>query len=282
MSVRPSYARFYASKWRSGTLMLSLEEEGLYIRVSAFQMECGQPLPADWKEGAKLLCVQPLKYRKTVDALLVKGKLIATADGIICERAMMEFRRAQKGIDGEKQNPPTNPHTNRDTYPDTNPGTMGVEAENDESNQGHFGNRREEKEKKEDSHTASVEQEPALAAAAKYDHLENQLREACNGALANPAVAQGLFDLSAPLGWIKNGCDLEADILPTLRAIGKRDHGKGISSWQYFSRPVAAAKARREQGLPPVSAGEVAHSAPAKISPARAVLEARKAREVHA
>jgi hypothetical protein len=160
MSVRPSYARFYASKWRSGTLMLTLEEEGLYIRVSAFQMECGQPVPLDWKEGARLLCVQPLKYRKISDALIAKGKLIRTADGLICERAMMEFRRASKGVEGGKSDPPTNPHTNPDTNPDTNPVSMGVEAEIIEENQTQNLNRREEEEKKENTyHQASVEQD---------------------------------------------------------------------------------------------------------------------------
>lgn len=152
-ALRPSYARFYASKWRSGTLMLTLEEEGLYIRVSAFQMECGQPIPLDWKAGARLLCVQPLKYRKTIDALIAKRKLITTPDGVICERAMHEFKRASRGVVGEKPNPPTNPDTNPHTYPDTNPVSMGVEAEKDERNQTDFRNRREEEEKKEDTPT---------------------------------------------------------------------------------------------------------------------------------
>jgi uncharacterized protein YdaU (DUF1376 family) len=278
MTLRPSYTRFYASKWRSGTLMLSLEEEGLYIRVSAFQMECGQPLPVDWKEGARLLCVQPLKYRKTIDALVSKGLIVSTAEGLVCERAMLEFRRASKSVEGEKQDPPTNPRTNRDTYPDTNRDTMGVEAENEEQNQGQNHKRREEGENKE-SHTDSVVPEAAKGCAAKidFDELENKLREACNGALANPAVAQGLFDLSIPIMWLNQGCDLEQDVIPTLRGIGKREHGKGIGSWSYFTRPVTEAKKRREAGLPDVT---VASPAAPRISAARAVLEARKAREV--
>lgn len=147
MSLRPSYTRFYASKWRSGTLMLSLEEEGLYIRVSAFQMECGQPLPDDWKEGARLLCVQPLKYRKTIDSLIAKGLIVSTPEGLICKRAMLEFRRASKSVVGEKKDPPTNPGTNRGTYPDTNRDSTGVEAKNEQQNQTQIDNRREEKEK---------------------------------------------------------------------------------------------------------------------------------------
>lgn len=159
MTLRPSYTRFYASKWRSGTLMLTLEEEGLYIRFSAYQMECGHPVPHDWKEGARLLCVQPLKYRKNIDALIARGLVISTPEGLICERAMLEFKRASKSVEGDKQDPPTNPGTNRDTYPDTNLGTMVVEAENTESKQCENHKRREEEEKKEESHHASVEQD---------------------------------------------------------------------------------------------------------------------------
>lgn len=85
-----------------------------------------------------------------------------------------------------------------------------------------------------------------------YDLLESQLVKACNGALANPANAQGLLDLSTPIMWLKSGADLEADILPTLRAIGKRDHGKGISHWNYFTKAVSQATARRARGLPEV------------------------------
>ena len=164
MSIRPVYARFYASTWRSGTLMLSLEEEGLYIRVSAYQMECGQPVPSDWKAGARLLCVQPLKYRKTVDSLIAKGKLTQTPDGIICERAMQEFQNASSGVRTPQTNPDTNPHTN----PVTNPGSIGVEAKKDQQNQDQFPIRREEKEKKEISPRAGPDSNPAGGRAEIY------------------------------------------------------------------------------------------------------------------
>lgn len=154
MSVRPAYTRFYSSNWRSGTLNLSLEEEGLYIRVSAFQMECGQPIPTDWKEGARLLNVQPLKYRKVIDSLIAKGKLIEKQEGIVCERAIAEYWQAFKSVKGSAPNPPTNPDTYPHTYPHTNPDTypvsMGVEAEKEQINQGDFRKRREEKKERED------------------------------------------------------------------------------------------------------------------------------------
>jgi uncharacterized protein YdaU (DUF1376 family) len=112
--------------------------------------------------------------------------------------------------------------------------------------------------------TTSVVPEAARGCAAKIDldELEGKLRGACNGALANPAVAQGLFDLSIPLMWLNQGCDLDLDVLPTLRGIGKREHGKNIGSWGYFTKPVTEAKRRRESGLPAVDVPKPAEQKP--------------------
>jgi len=82
--------------------------------------------------------------------------------------------------------------------------------------------------------------------------LEHNLLEACNGALDNPANCSGLLNLSIPQMWIDQGADLEKDVLPALRAVGKRAHGKRINTWNYFTRAVAEAKAAREAGLPAV------------------------------
>jgi hypothetical protein len=261
MTLRPSYTRFYASKWRSGTLMLTLEEEGLYIRISAFQMECGQPVPLDWKDGARLLCVQPLKYRKTVDSLIAKGKIIKTESGLICERAMAEFTLASRSVETDKSDPPTNP----DTYPHTNPatywGSMGVEAKKDHSFQGQNRKRREEK-KERTKQAAAPTLEPAREASGaalpklNLDDLSDRLTAACNGALDNPVNCLGLLNLATPQMWISQGCDLELDVIPTLQAAGKKYHGKRIRDWNYFTGMIAEAKAKRTAGLPSVATSE--------------------------
>lgn len=274
MSIRPSYTRFYASKWRSGTLMLSLEEEGLYIRISAFQMECGQPLPQDWKEGARLLCVQPLKYRKTIDALLAKGLVVSTPEGIVCERAILEFKRASKSVEGDKSDPPTYPHTNPDTYPVTNPASMGVEAENDEQKQDQNHKRREEEEKTEIITSVA----PRTAALPSDGDLSDRLIKACNGALDNPVNCMGLLSVATPVMWLKQGCDLELDVIPTLTAAGKKHHGKRIRSWSYFTPMVAEAKANREAGLPAVGSAKPAEKPPIDAEAAEAKVRDMKRR----
>lgn len=79
----------------------------------------------------------------------------------------------------------------------------------------------------------------------QHDDLCNKLLAACNG-----ATSQMLgMNLSLPLMWIEQGCDLERDILPTVRALS---HGKKIKSWKYFSDAVNEARAVRLAGLPPV------------------------------
>lgn len=265
-ALRPSYARFYASKWRSGTLMLTLEEEGLYIRVSAYQMECGQPIPKDWKEGARLLCVQPLKYRKTVDALIAKGKLVSTPEGIICQRAIDEFKRASKGVDGDKSNPPTNPDTYPDTNPVCNPVSMGVEAKIDQQNQTDFPKRREEEEKKEDNHKpASVEQDAAGVLAclngARFEMIET---------LAH-WVSPYSPDRQTAKGWLESTCGIYGG--ETVKSAYAELKAK-IAQGDVIARPIPllnsiCRRIETERKAPSVSAQ--------KPSAMRAYLESQKA-----
>jgi hypothetical protein len=81
------------------------------------------------------------------------------------------------------------------------------------------------------------------------DKLNEQLLEACNGALADPVNCQGLISLAIPQMWLAEGCDLKMDILPTLKAVGSKAHGKRIQSWNYFTKAVGDAKRARDKGL---------------------------------
>jgi hypothetical protein len=90
----------------------------------------------------------------------------------------------------------------------------------------------------------------AVAAALDLDELQEKLLGACNGALANPVNSMGLLNLAIPQMWMAEGSDLELDILPTLRAMGQRYHGKRIASWAYFTPAVADTTARRKAGMP--------------------------------
>jgi hypothetical protein len=101
---------------------------------------------------------------------------------------------------------------------------------------------------------SSVAAREVAAAPLKVDlgRLAEQVTAACNGSLASQAIAPGLASMSIPLMWIEHGADLDRDVLPALTVAGKKYHGKGIRSWDYFTPMVAEAKAKREKGLPAV------------------------------
>ena len=84
-----------------------------------------------------------------------------------------------------------------------------------------------------------------------YEVLTNTLLEACNGSLVDPVNCQGLLNLSTPLMWLREGCDLNADIIPALRGMGRAAHGRRITTWNYFTNGIRKARDTRICGLPP-------------------------------
>ena len=85
----------------------------------------------------------------------------------------------------------------------------------------------------------------------EYQALTDKLLEACNGSLDNPANCQGLLNLATPLMWLREGCDLDADIIPALRGMGTAAHGRRITTWNYFTNGIRRARDTRVCGLPP-------------------------------
>lgn len=70
------------------------------------------------------------------------------------------------------------------------------------------------------------------------------------GGQALNRTSTGLMVLSRPIAWLEEGCDMEADILPAIRAAGARASPQSIRSWKYFDQAVADAKARRLAPMP--------------------------------
>jgi uncharacterized protein YdaU (DUF1376 family) len=91
--VSMMYAKFFPSDWRTGCLTLTLEEEGLYIRVCAYMYDTGKPLPDKDREASQLLRVQVQKYEKVMKSLIAKGKMIRAQGFIINERVQEEWHR---------------------------------------------------------------------------------------------------------------------------------------------------------------------------------------------
>lgn len=70
------------------------------------------------------------------------------------------------------------------------------------------------------------------------------------GGQALNRTSTGLMVLSRPIAWLEEGCDMEADILPAIRAASARASPQSIRSWKYFDQAVADAKARRLAPMP--------------------------------
>jgi hypothetical protein len=78
-------------------------------------------------------------------------------------------------------------------------------------------------------------------------------------AIADPASHAGLLHSGQIQTWLESGADPHRDIIETVRVKlaylhrqGKRRH---VKSWDFFTQPIAEAKARRERGLPTIALG---------------------------
>lgn len=78
----------------------------------------------------------------------------------------------------------------------------------------------------------------------------------------------GLLSISEPINWTVAGCDIDADILPTLRSMAAR--GKVPRSWSYCTNAVFEARDRR---LAPAPAVQPQHRQAAPPSKPRTVAE---------
>jgi len=81
-----------------------------------------------------------------------------------------------------------------------------------------------------------------------YRELAPRLFEAGGAALNRTAAS--LEVMSEPRGWLAQGCDLEEDILPAIRAVAARTTAGRVSAWRYFASAVAEARDKRLKPLP--------------------------------
>lgn len=108
------------------------------------------------------------------------------------------------------------------------------------------------------------------------DKLERVLREAAGTALNEAST--GLMILSDPLRWLGSGCDLDLDVVPTLRAVARRTSPGAVRVWNYYSKAVFETRDRRNAASPSpvIDIGRKGRSHEQE-SPTRAAI--RRARE---
>jgi uncharacterized protein YdaU (DUF1376 family) len=268
-----TYVKFYPADFLTGTMHLSLEQRGAYITALCVMYDRMSGFPYDEKEGASLLRVDKRVYRRVRDDLLADGKFYRDGDVIRNRRVEDEIRTyiaeyLRRSVAAKEREAKRKLHRASGelvpnlapTLPELRPEVSKKCAELDAKNitktkdptpqADHIPEARSQKPEARKEEVAAAVPRTAALPRSNLKALQDQLLEACNGALDNPVNCVGLLNLSIPEMWIDQGADLERDILPTLRAIGQRDHGKRIRTWAYFTNAVAQAKATRQAGMP--------------------------------
>ncbi|MEL6364287.1 MAG: hypothetical protein AAFR11_05555 [Pseudomonadota bacterium] len=72
-----------------------------------------------------------------------------------------------------------------------------------------------------------------------------RMMEAGGKAIADPARSPRIVVTTEPDAWLRNGFDLELDILPTIQRLAAGRPPQSIQNWRYFTDAIAEANADR-------------------------------------
>ncbi len=101
---KPRRTDFYADDWLAGTMDLTLEEEGGYIRICALIYSKGGPIPDNDRWLAGMCRVSTRRWRKLRHSLIGKGK-ITVMDGLIHQqRCEFELNRMAERSQKQAEN----------------------------------------------------------------------------------------------------------------------------------------------------------------------------------
>lgn len=250
---------FDADGWISSTAGLTFEERGFYIQVLAFQWSRGGPLPADLLPI--MLGCDPRTARRLTSALVSKHRLSTGPQGVSSDRLDAHLQAKS-----DETSPEVEAKSGESPAKVAEKSDRSAPKNSMKSTRG-----RAEKEslrgsKIEGNTTPSpiedvAAREPAKPARMGGDSwsvtdLYNRLVEAAGDALC--PISINLQMVAEPRGWLNQGCDLDADILPAIAALSAKAPARSIRSWSYYARAVSEARARRERGLPAVKVDSAA------------------------
>lgn len=262
--VQFRFVDLHIGDWIGGTLGMGCEIEGAYIRFLIRLYQHGKPLVDDDREMSARMGLSLRVWKRLREALVASGKIVVRAGCLTNKR--FECERLKRAVQLRKQAEAARSRWQKEK--NSEEVSQEFAGSLDETSAKISGNSAAKtKEINDLSHsqpmppipyTHSHTQKTTPRACAKMTHEEaetfrNRLLDAANGAMANPASCPGLLSLADPIRWIQQGCDLEVDIIPTLRARGHSASPNSIRSWSYFTQAVVNAKAARERPLPQAS-----------------------------
>lgn len=234
MSSKPWYKR-YGADFIAGTLGMTLEEKGAYSIILDLIYDRDGGIPDEPRYIAGVCGCSVRKWNGLRARLIELGKIQCKAGIITNLRADKELQNRAKNARTEEIKPPKQEDYNAENAGDSN-------ENNDLENH-----------KAPHSQKSEVRDQITTTTTARpdYDDLATRLFEA-GGAALNQTTTQ-LTQLNTPLSWLSEGCDLELDIVQTIRRLCEKKPPNSVSTWRYFTPAIAQAKADRETPLPEVS-----------------------------
>jgi Protein of unknown function (DUF1376) len=256
----PWYRR-YVSDWRAGTRGMSLELKGFYSEILDAQWDLQGQLPFDEKMIAMACDCNPRSVRKLLPQLIGLGKIIKTATGYynprmmkdilgvetlpvggefdgVCDPIRNEFEPNSNPIRSEfaSKVPKSSMFSTREVLPLPEPLPTVVASATDVVAA---------------SETASPRPKLELVTA-EMTHRQ-QVGAACRRAAGQAMKMNSLadHDLSAIMGCIERGADLDRDVLPTIHRLAENRSPGSVTTWKYFSAAIEQAK--QDRLTPPVS-----------------------------
>lgn len=228
------HVAFYPSDWLAGTRGLSDAETGVYITLICRMYEMAGPIERDDNRLARLCGAKSKQsFVKSLKYLISEGKIIEQDGELFNERAQKEI----KNTTGKSVKAKTAAQSRWNRKPNKNNGSDNADAPSEHS-----------------SSICQSESEPITtlpsASANVTEDKINLMLDALG--ITDETKSVGLLQWSEPIRWLENGCDIEKDIIPTLKQMATR--GKLINSWSYCSQAIFDAKARREAPPPDVTA----------------------------
>ncbi len=267
----PSYMRFYPDSYCKDTLNLTMEEQGVYMRLLCTMWKHGGKINSDDKYIARAMPINLNKWLKVKPQIM--AYLIEDSPGFLTQNKLRVEYAFSSGKKRELKSgaPGVAPQITPGATPlVTHPATPGATPYVDKS-----GNGNGDAENNEEFHDFANVPEGGVAHAlaraldqskSRSDKNNNfrLLEDSGGNSCAKPEseeraarfVNQAIAvfekhklhppgDYQIVLGWIDNGCDLFTHILPTVEAVLKsRVHSTTDppKSWRYFAHEVYARK----------------------------------------
>lgn len=262
MTITP-YMRFYPGDWKQKTQHLKAEARGVYLELILHIFSNGA-LPPDDEALARIGGVSRAEWRK-IRPMLEPFFVMPGWRQVRAEEEREHARgRSKKAVEA------ANARWREQNYEkieekiakksekkdETNP-QVGVEIsgetfeESAEALCASIANAYANAMLSESESESDRKKEAALNTRGRawLDEIEGQLFEAAPSLRARAASSPGLLNLGPIVGCIDGGCDLELDVLPTVRA--KAAGNPRLASWQWFVDAIWDTHGRRKAAAEP-------------------------------